>query len=59
MKVVVIGVFKDFYEGDRFNILKFFEIVKYYKDLMVYVNKKFIDDVKEYVELLLLIGGIC
>lgn len=59
MKVVVIGVFKDFYEGDRFNILKFFEIVEYYKDLMVYVNKKFIDDVKEYVELLLLIGGIC
>lgn len=59
MKVVVIGVFKDFYEGDRFNILKFFEIVKYYKDLMVYVNKKFIDDVKEYVEFLLLIGGIC
>lgn len=59
MKVVVIGVFKDFYEGDRFNILKFFEIVEYYKDLMVYVNKKFIDDVKEYVEFLLLIGGIC
>lgn len=59
MKVVVIVVFKDFYEGDRFNILKFFEIVKYYKDLMVYVNKKFIDDVKEYVEFLLLIGGIC
>lgn len=59
MKVVVIGVFKDFYEGDRFNILKFFEIVKYYKDLMVYVNKKFIDDVKEYVEFLLVIGGIC
>lgn len=59
MKVVVIGVFKDFYEGDRFNILKFFEIVKYYKDLMVYVNKKFIDDVKEYVEFLLLKGGIC
>lgn len=59
MKVVVIGVFKDFYEGDRFNILKFFEIVEYYKDLMVYVNKKFIDDVKEYVEFLLVIGGIC
>lgn len=59
MKVVVIGVFKDFYEGDRFNILKFFEIVEYYKDLMVYVNKKFIDDVKEYVEFLLLKGGIC
>lgn len=59
MKVVVIGVFKDFYEGDRFNILKFFEVVKYYKDLMVYVNKKFIDDVKEYVEFLLVIGGIC
>lgn len=59
MKVVVIGIFKDFYEGDRFNILKFFEIVEYYKDLMVYVNKKFIDDVKEYVEFLLLIGGIC
>lgn len=59
MKIVVIGVFKDFYEGDRFNILKFFEIVEYYKDLMVYVNKKFIDDVKEYVEFLLLIGGIC
>lgn len=59
MKVVVIGVFKDFYEGDRFNILKFFEVVKYYKDLMVYVNKKFIDDVKEYVVFLLVIGGIC
>lgn len=59
MKVVVIGVFNDFYEGDRFNILKFFEIVEYYKDLMVYVNKKFIDDVKEYVEFLLVIGGIC
>lgn len=59
MKVVVIGVFKDFYEGDRFNILKFFEIVEYYRDLMVYVNKKFIDDVKEYVEFLLVIGGIC
>lgn len=59
MKVVVIGVFKDFNEGDRFNILKFFEIVEYYKDLMVYVNKKFIDDVKEYVEFLLVIGGIC
>lgn len=59
MKVVVIGVFKDFYEGDRFNILKFFEIVEYYKDLMVYVNKKFIDDVKEYVVFLLVIGGIC
>lgn len=56
---MVIGVFKDFYEGDRFNILKFFEIVEYYKDLMVYVNKKFIDDVKEYVEFLLVIGGIC
>lgn len=49
MKVVVIGVFNDFYEGDRFNILVFFDSVEYYKKLMVYVNKKLIDDVKKYV----------
>uniref|UniRef100_K1PXQ1 Inter-alpha-trypsin inhibitor heavy chain H3 n=1 Tax=Magallana gigas TaxID=29159 RepID=K1PXQ1_MAGGI len=57
MKAAVIGVLKDLHEGDRFNILKFSEIVEYYKDSMVYANKKSIDDAKEYVESLSPTGG--
>lgn len=59
MKAAVIGVLKDLHEGDRFNILKFSEIVEYYKDSMVYANKKSIDDAKEYVESLSPTGGTC
>lgn len=59
MKAAVIGVLKDLHEGDRFNILKFSEIVEYYKDSMVYANKKSIDDAKEYVESLSATGGTC
>lgn len=59
MKAAVIGVLKDLHEGDRFNILKFSEVVKYYKDSMVYANKKSIDDAKEYVVSLSATGGTC
>lgn len=58
MKDAVIGVLKDLHEGDRFNILRFSNGVEYYKDSMVYANRKSIDDAKKHVQSLSATGGI-
>lgn len=57
MKDAVIGVLKDLHEGDRFNILRFSNGVEYYKDSMVYANRKSIDDAKKHVQSLSATGG--
>lgn len=57
MKDAVIGILQDLHEGDRFNILMFSESIDYYKQSMVYANRKSIDEAKKYAEALRANGG--